>query len=393
MPLISANGVQLFYDITGPGDGTPILFSNSLGTTIEMWDAVVRRVAPYYKCIRYDTRGHGRSEVKGDSARLQDLAADAAGLLDALNIPRAHVAGLSIGGMTAQAMALAHPEKVMTLTLMATTAYLPPASAWEERAELVLKSGTGQLAEVTMGRWFTPGFRESHPEEVNRVLSRFLAIPGEGYAACCRAIRDMDLRDGLAALRVPTLIIAGEQDPSTPPAMSEDLKARMAGSELQLLSPAAHLLAVEQPAAVAELLLSFLTKHSGRAERASGGASFHEGLANRKSVLGVDHVERSLQNAGAFASPWQDFITRNAWGEVWGDPALPWKTRSLITLAMTVALNREEEFKLHLRPALHNGVTPDELRALLMQTAIYAGVPAANNAFKWVREALGPDFG
>jgi 3-oxoadipate enol-lactonase/4-carboxymuconolactone decarboxylase len=175
--------------------------------------------------------------------------------------------------------------------------------------------------------------------------------------------------------------------------MSEDLKARIAGSELQILSPAAHLLAVEQPAAVAELLLSFLTKHSGRAERASGGASFHEGLANRKSVLGVDHVERSLQNAGAFASPWQDFITRNAWGEVWGDPALPWKTRSLITLAMTVALNREEEFKLHLRPALHNGVTPDELRALLMQTAIYAGVPAANNAFKWVREALGPDFG
>jgi 3-oxoadipate enol-lactonase len=220
MPLVSSHWVQLFYDITGPQDAPAILFSNSLGTTIEMWDAVIRLVAPYYRCVRYDTRGHGRSEAKGAFATMDDLAADAAGLLDVLGIERAHIAGLSIGGMPAQALALAYPEKVLTVTLMATTAYLPPASAWEERAELVLKSGLAPLAEATMERWFTALFRQNAPAEVNKILSRFLATSPEGYAACCRAIRDMDLRGRLAGLTAPLLIIAGDQDPSTPPAMS-----------------------------------------------------------------------------------------------------------------------------------------------------------------------------
>ena len=120
----------------------------------------------------------------------------------------------------------------------------------------------------------------------------------------------------------------------------------------------------------------------------SGGVSFEAGLAHRKSVLGVEHVERSLQSAGAFAMPWQDFITRVAWGEIWGDPTLPRKVRSFVTLAMMVALHREEEFKLHVRPALRNGVTLEELRALLLQSAVYAGVPATNAAFRWVKETL-----
>ncbi len=126
MPFITANGVRLFYDITGPGDAPPILFSNSLGTRLEMWDEVVRGLAPYYRCIRYDTRGHGRSDVAKTATSMKDLAADAAGLLDALGISRAHMAGLSIGGMTAQALAAAFPEKVASVALMATTAYMPP---------------------------------------------------------------------------------------------------------------------------------------------------------------------------------------------------------------------------------------------------------------------------
>jgi 3-oxoadipate enol-lactonase / 4-carboxymuconolactone decarboxylase len=120
--------------------------------------------------------------------------------------------------------------------------------------------------------------------------------------------------------------------------------------------------------------------------------SFEQGLANRKSVLGVEHVKRSLERAGDFARPWQEFITRVAWGEVWGDPTLPRKTRSMLVLATMVALHQEEEFKLHVRPALRNGVSAEELRALLIQAAVYAGVPAANAAFRWVKEALGADL-
>ena len=119
--------------------------------------------------------------------------------------------------------------------------------------------------------------------------------------------------------------------------------------------------------------------------------SFERGHANRKRVLGDRHVERSLRNADDFSMPWQDFITRYAWGDIWGDPALPWKTRSMLTLAMMVTLHREDEFKLHLRPALSNGVTKDELRALLMHCSVYAGVPAANAAFRWAKDVLGDD--
>jgi 3-oxoadipate enol-lactonase / 4-carboxymuconolactone decarboxylase len=359
MPFITANGVRLFYDITGADDAPPVLFSNSLGTSLEMWDGVVRGVAPYYRCIRYDTRGHGRSEVNSSRTTIDDLAADAAGLLDALGISRAHIAGLSIGGMTAHALAVTYPDKVQTLALMATAAYLPPASMWDDRARQVRLEGTGALAEATMERWFTAGFRSAAPEQVNRVKARFLATPAEGYAICCGALRDMDLRERIGAIRAPTLILAGADDPSTTPAMAKEIEARIPHAELTVLSPGAHLLAVERPEAVISYLLDFLSRNGGVAVERGGGSSFAAGLANRKSILGVEHVERSLAAAGAFGAPWQDFITRNAWDEIWGDPTLPAKTRSLVTLAMMVTLGREDEFKLHLKPALRNGVTLD----------------------------------
>jgi 3-oxoadipate enol-lactonase/4-carboxymuconolactone decarboxylase len=392
MPFITANGVRLFYDITGTFDAPPILFSNSLGTSLEMWDEVIRGVAPYYRCIRYDTRGHGRSEVIDAPASMADLAADAAGLLDALGIESAHIAGLSIGGMTAQALAVCYPGKVKTLSLLATAAYMPPASLWEERIRLVRADGTAPLAAATMERWFTQGFRERAPEKVERVKAELLATSAEGYAVCCGAIAHMDLRESIGGIKAPTLILAGADDPAATPAMAGDIKARIPHAELAILSPAAHLLAIERPEAVIAHLLDFLARNGGVPVSQTGRSAFAAGLANRKAILGVEHVERSLDGAGAFGAPWQDFITRNAWGEIWGDETLPAKTRSLVTLAMMVTLGREDEFKLHIRPALRNGVSLDELRALLIQTAIYAGVPAANNAFKWVRDTLGSDL-
>jgi 3-oxoadipate enol-lactonase / 4-carboxymuconolactone decarboxylase len=190
----------------------------------------------------------------------------------------------------------------------------------------------------------------------------------------------MDLRPLLPRIAAPTLVVMGADDPATPPAMGEAIRALIPGAELAVLPHAAHILAMEQAGRVNQLLLSFLE-----------GPPFEAGLRNRRAVLGAEHVDRSLANAGAFAAPWQDFITRMAWGEVWGDPALPWKTRSLVTLALMVSLGREEEFKLHVRPALRNGVTLTELRSLLKQCAVYAGVPAGNAAHRWVREVLGAE--
>jgi 3-oxoadipate enol-lactonase/4-carboxymuconolactone decarboxylase len=397
MPLIAAsNGTELFYDLRGPAGASVVAFSNSIGTTHRMWDAQAEALAGPYQVLRYDTRGHGGSPVASGSATIEALADDLAGLLDALQIGRAHVVGLSLGGMTAQALAARHPDRVRGLVLMATSAYLP--QGWEERAATVRSQGMGAIADAVLARWFTPDFAAAHPDAVAPHRERFVAMEPEGYAACCGAIGGMDLRPSNASIAAPTLIVAGADDPATPVAMMEEIRGRIPDAELVMLPRAAHLLAVERADAVNAHLGAFLGRLQAAGDPHGGpggatGVAFEVGLENRKAVLGATHVERSLAKAGAFAGPWQDFITRVAWGEIWGDPALPWKTRSMLTLALMVALGREEEFKLHVRPALRNGVTAAELRALLVQAAVYAGVPAANGAFRWVHEVLGNDAG
>ena len=390
MPLVAANDTTLFYDLTGPEGAPVIAFSNSIGTTLEMWDGQARALAGRYRVLRYDTRGHGRSPVVERTVGIEDLADDLAGLLSSLGITRAHVVGLSLGGMTAQCLAVRRPDLVHGLVLMATSAYLP--AGWDERAALVREKGMGAIVDAVMTRWFTPGFPAARPEQVGPLRDRFVQMDPRGYAACCLAIRDMDLRSSNAAITAPTLIVAGADDPATPVAMMEEIRTRIPQAELVVLPRAAHILNIEQAEATTRHLSGFLDALGDAAPASAGGVSFEAGLANRKSVLGVEHVQRSLDKAGAFAMPWQDFITRTAWGEVWGDQAIPWQVRSMVTLAMMVALHREEEFKLHVRPALRNGVTQQQLQSLLMQTAIYAGVPAANAAFRWVKDVLGDEL-
>ena len=392
MPTIRANGVELFYDLTGPEDAPVVVFSNSVGATLEMWDAQMRAFADRFRVLRYDTRGHGRSQVLNRPAAIDDLADDLAGLLEGLGIEKVHLVGLSLGGMTGQALAVRRPEKLESLVLMATSAHLPPADMWNQRVATVRAQGMEVIADTVMTRWFTPAFIERAPHAVAQTRKHFVGHDPNGYAVCCEAIRDMDLRAVIGAIRTPTLIIAGADDPATPVAMMEDIRARIPEAELIIVPKAAHLLNIERPEVVNSHLEAFLGRFAPKRAPRAGGVGFEAGLANRKSVLGVEHVERSLANAGAFAMPWQDFITRNAWGEIWGDPTLPWKTRSMLTLAMMIALHREEEFKLHVRPALKNGVSLEEMRALILQSAIYAGVPAANAAFRWVKDVLGKEL-
>jgi 3-oxoadipate enol-lactonase/4-carboxymuconolactone decarboxylase len=391
MPLARTNGIELDYELTGPEAATLVAFSNSIGSTREMWDAQVRALSGRYRCLTYDTRGHGRSPVVDGDASIDDLADDLAGLLDALGIDKAHIVGLSLGGMTAQAFGVRHAQRTKSLVLMATAAQLGPPETWVERAKAVRAQGMGAIADAVLARWFTPAFATESPDVVASWRERFVATDPRGYAACCAAIRDMDLRERIAAIRAPTLIVAGADDPSTPPPLMEDIRARIRDAELVIIPRAAHLLAVERADLANAHLAAFLDRQEGAGE-GRRGATFEAGLANRKAVLGAEHVERSFANAGPFATPWHEFITRYAWGDIWGDPTLPWKTRSMLTLTMMVALHREEEFKLHVRPALRNGVTLDELRSMLLQCSIYAGVPAANAAFRWAKDVLGDEL-
>ena len=391
MPLLSINGASLFVDETGPAGAPAVVFSNSLGTTVEMWDAQVRALAGRFRCIRYDTRGHGRSPATGPNVGIDTLVDDLAGVIDAFGLDKPVVVGLSLGGITAQGLAIRHPGKVRALVLMATAPYLPPRQNWLDRAELVTAQGLGAIVDAIMQRWFTPGMAESDPGRLAFLKQKFLAGDPVGYAACCRALADFDWRKQLGDITLPTLVVAGEQDPVTTPDMMKALAEAIPGSRLEVIPKGSHIFVAERAEESNALLSAFLEATAGESGEPEG-AAFQRGLANRKAVLGVDHVQRSLAGAGPFVAPWQDFITRAAWGEIWGDPALPWKTRSLVTLAMMVAMHREEEFKLHVRPALKNGVSLEELRSLLLQTAIYAGVPAANAAFRWTRDVLGDEL-
>lgn len=397
MPVIRANGTELFYDLQGPEGAPAIVFSNSLGTTLAMWEAQAQALSGTFRCLRYDTRGHGRSAVVDRPFSVDDLAADLAALMEALGLARAHIVGLSLGGMTGQVLAVTRPDLVDRLVLCATSAYMPPRHLWQERADMVRSQGMAAAADSVIARWFTAEGREGAGAQATR--RDLLALDPVGYARCCEAIGAMDLRPRLGAIRAPTRVIAGAEDPATPVAMAQEIAGLVPGAELVVIDRAAHLIAVERPEALSAAISEFLdAKPDASAERrpnpppADTDAAFQAGLVNRRHVLGAAHVERSLAGAGAFALPFQDFITRYAWGEIWGDDTLPWKTRSMVTLSIMLALGREEEFKLHLRPALKNGVTLAELRALLKQGAVYAGVPAGNSAFRWAREVLGDEL-
>lgn len=360
----------------GPEDAPVVLLMGSLGSTLGMWDAQVPALAERFRVVRYDTRGHGRSPVPDGPYALDDLVDDAVALLDRLGVRSAAVVGLSLGGMTAMRLAIRDPERVSRLALLCTSAALGPASAWHERAATVRAEGTGAVAPTVVGRWLTEAGRAADPERTAALERMVAATPSEGYAACCEAIAAMDLRDDLPGISAPTVAIAGADDPSTPPAHLRDIVAAVPGSRLVVLPGAAHLANIEQSDAVNTALLL----HLDPAGVGSGDERHAQGMRVRRAVLGDAHVDRAVAGTTALTAPFQDYITRCGWGEVWSRPGLDRRTRSMLTLALLTALTHEHELALHVRAALRNGVTPDEIGEVLLHSAVYAGVPAANRA-------------
>ena len=245
--------VDVHHEIAGPDDAPVLVLSNSLGSTIAMWDPQVPALAERLRVVRYDHRGHGGSPVPPGPYELADLGADALALLDRLGVARAHWCGLSLGGMVGMWLAINAPERIDRLVLCCTSAKLGPPSMWAERAATVRAEGVDAIADAGIGRWLTPGFIERDPATAADVRAMLAATPAEGYAACCAAIEHMDLVPQLGTIRAPTLVIAGAQDPATPPEHGERIAAGVPGARLELVD-AAHLATIEQPAAMAELV-------------------------------------------------------------------------------------------------------------------------------------------
>ena len=246
------------HNVTGPDDAPVLVLSNSLGTTYEMWDQQAERLAERFRLVRYDTRGHGGSPVPDGPYTIDHVGQDLIALLDHLEIERAHVCGLSLGGMTGMWLGIHAPERLDRLVLLCTSARLGPPETWADRAAVVRAQGTEAVADAGVGRWLTPGFREAHPDTAAWLRDMIAATPDAGYAAACAVIEHMDLTDGLPSIPAPALVIAGAQDPATPPEHAERIVAGIPDARREVLDPAAHLANVEQPEAVTRLIREHL---------------------------------------------------------------------------------------------------------------------------------------
>jgi 3-oxoadipate enol-lactonase len=255
--FIKADKARIFYRWDG-AEGLPALvLSNSLGTTHAMWEAQIGTLTEHFRVLRYDSRGHGQSEVSPGPYDIALLARDVLALLDALELDRVRFCGLSIGGMVGIWLGAHAPGRLEQLVLSNTSAYIGSPELWNSRIETVRRSGMHALADTVIERWLTPRFRESNPETVRRIRDMLLTTPPEGYAACAAAVRDMDQRDLLTRIRTPTLVICGAQDPATPPEHGRFIAERIRGARITELD-ASHLSNVEAAPAYNRTLLEFL---------------------------------------------------------------------------------------------------------------------------------------
>lgn len=263
MKTIDREDVKLRFE-HAPRPGAPaLLFINSLGASLEMWDDQLEALGERYELVRYDARGHGKSTAGAQREyTLDQLAQDAIAVLDACGIARAHVCGISLGGMTAMTLALLAPDRVLKLALCNTSTHMPPKDAWQARLDDVLTRGMPAVTEGTLERWFTPPFREAEPAKIDRVRTMLMSADPRGYAACGAAIRDMDLREAIGAITAKTLVIAGAVDPATPPAHSEYIASKIAGAKLVTLD-CAHLSNIERAGEFNAALLEFLDPSGG----------------------------------------------------------------------------------------------------------------------------------
>jgi 3-oxoadipate enol-lactonase / 4-carboxymuconolactone decarboxylase len=365
-----------------PSSARPVVvLLNSIGTTSAMWDPVVGRLAEQVDVLRVDTRGHGLSApaAVGPRCTVGDLGLDVLALLDELEIGRAHVAGCSLGGMVGMWLAAHRPDRVARLAVLCTSAGPLDQGAYEARAETVRREGMAAVADEVVGRWLTAATRERDPRLVEDLIAMVTSIDAESYAQCCEALAQVDLLAVLPRISAPTLVMTAEEDEALPPEHGQRIAAAVDGARLESVGAAGHVATYEQGGRIAALLL----------EHFMAGATLTGGLTTRREVLGEEHVERALRAASTQTRPFQEFITRYAWGEVWSRPQLSRRDRSLVTLTCLVALGVEHELPMHATAARRHGLTDEEISEAVLHSAVYVGLPRANRALAIVAETLG----
>jgi 3-oxoadipate enol-lactonase/4-carboxymuconolactone decarboxylase len=366
------------YKLQGTPNSPVLIFSNSLGSEMMMWDDLIPYLLPFFRVLQYDTRGHGGTHLSpGEGATIAELGNDVIQLMDKLNIESAYFCGLSMGGLIGQYLGINHPNRFKKIVLSNTGAKIGDDERWNGRIGTISKNGMQAIVDDTLERWFTEEFRSQNSERVAQTKAMFLRSNVDGYSNCCCAIRDADFREKLQNLGVETLVITGDEDPVTNVEQAEFLVSKIPNARLKVLH-ARHLAATELPKEYAAVLIDFLV----------GDQIFDKGMHVRRTVLGDAHVDKANTRINSLNADFQSFITKYAWGEIWTRPGLSKHNRSLITMSMLIALNRPAEFKMHVKAAFNNGVSVDEIKEVIMQSALYCGLPAANDAFHLALEVF-----
>ena len=257
------NGININYELTGQKDAPVVMLSHSLACSLVMWQPQMAVLESAFQVLRFDTRGHGDSDAPQGAYSLEQLTGDAVALLDALEIETVHFVGLSMGGMIGQCLALDHAHRLKSLALCDTAAIMPDETQpiWQQRIDAAGETGMAGQVDETLERWFRPEYLKLTPPEVEMIRRQILATPPAGYIGCCEAIRRLKYLERLTQIKLPTLIMVGEEDPGTPVAASEAMHARISGSRLVILAAARHLSNIEQADAFSTALMEFLTRH------------------------------------------------------------------------------------------------------------------------------------
>ncbi|MFT4264354.1 MAG: 4-carboxymuconolactone decarboxylase [Nocardioides sp.] len=399
MTIPRITGVELAGDATLP----LLIVGPSLGTGVAtLWSPVATRLDDAFHVVGWNLPGHAGAPV-AEPYDLAELAAGvrtfAAGVVQARaaaaptrpgRSPHSaggeaplgvYVAGDSLGGAVALQWLLDAPEEVAGAALICTGARIGDAQGWHDRAATVRASGTPVMVTGSAERWFAKGFIEQHPETATALLADLQHADAEGYARACEALAGFDVRHRLREITRPVLAIAGDEDAPTPPASLAQIADGVCDGRLEVLDGVAHLAPAEAPGRVAGLLRRLLPRHTEQ-------TTYDAGMVVRREVLGDAHVDRANAAVTELTEEFQELITRYAWGTIWTRPGLTRRDRSIAVLTALIARGHHEELAMHLRAAVRNGLTVDEIKEVVLQSAIYCGVPDANTAFRIAREVL-----
>ncbi|WP_101949074.1 4-carboxymuconolactone decarboxylase [Mycobacterium sp. 3519A] len=371
-------------DFGGPRGAALLLLGPSVGTSASaLWGACAELLAEHVHVVGWDLPGHGRSPASG--FRIPDLAAGVLALADQI-APRSafHYAGNSIGGAVGLQLLLDAPQRVTTAALACTGAVIGRPEDWASRAATVRASGTDAVVELATQRWFGAGFAERRPDVVATLVGALRATDDESYAQACEALAEFDVTERLGEITTPVLAIGGADDVPTPPDLLGRIASSVKDGRMIVLNGVGHLAPAEAPGRIARLIIGHL---------APKDPVYNAGMAVRREVLGDAHVNRAIAGTTEFTAEFQDLITRYAWGTIWTRPGLDRRARSMITLTAMVARGHHEELAMHVRAARRNGLSTDEIKEVLLQSAIYCGVPDANTAFRIANKVLAEEAG